>query len=68
LIGVPRREEEALSDTSNPQVGTIGWVDLTVPNADEVRDFYMEVVGWKSDAAVAALHSPPKEPSEETRG
>lgn len=39
-----------MSDTSKPQVGTIGWVDLTVPNADEVRDFYTGVVGWKSDA------------------
>jgi hypothetical protein len=27
-------------------VGTIGWFDLTVPNADEVRDFYRAVVGW----------------------
>ena len=30
-----------------PAVGTIGWHDLTVPAADEVRDFYAEVVGWK---------------------
>ena len=39
-----------MSDTSTPQVGTIGWVDMAVPNADEVRDFYAEVVGWKPDA------------------
>jgi predicted enzyme related to lactoylglutathione lyase len=39
-----------MSDASKPQVGTIGWCDLTVPNADEVRDFYAEVVGWKPDA------------------
>lgn len=26
--------------------GEIGWVDLTVPNAERVRDFYAEVVGW----------------------
>lgn len=26
--------------------GKIGWVDLTVPNADEVRDFYRDVAGW----------------------
>ena len=26
--------------------GTIGWIDLTVPNAPEVRDFYRDVVGW----------------------
>ena len=30
-------------------MGTIGWVDLTVPNADEVRDFYQAVVGWRTD-------------------
>lgn len=27
--------------------GEIVWHDLTVPNADEVRDFYSAVVGWK---------------------
>jgi predicted enzyme related to lactoylglutathione lyase len=30
-------------------VGTIGWVDLTVESAVEVRDFYQEVVGWTSE-------------------
>jgi uncharacterized protein len=28
------------------KVGSIGWRDLTVKNADEVRDFYSKVVGW----------------------
>lgn len=28
-------------------VGTIGWTDLTVDNAEEIRNFYSEVVGWK---------------------
>jgi predicted enzyme related to lactoylglutathione lyase len=27
-------------------MGTIGWVDLTVPDADAVRDFYGAVAGW----------------------
>ena len=27
--------------------GTVGWMDLTVPDAGKVRDFYREVVGWK---------------------
>jgi len=27
--------------------GTIGWMDLTVPNAEKVRDFYATVAGWK---------------------
>lgn len=35
---------------SDAKLGTIGWVDLTVPNADEVRDFYAGVVGWKPEA------------------
>ena len=29
-----------------PTVGSIGWVDLTVEDADGVRDFYSEVTGW----------------------
>ena len=28
-------------------VGTIGWTDLTVENAEEIGTFYSEVVGWK---------------------
>jgi predicted enzyme related to lactoylglutathione lyase len=30
-------------------IGSIGWFDLTVPNAVQVRDFYSAVVGWKAD-------------------
>jgi uncharacterized protein len=37
-----------MSDQGKPAVGTIGWVDLTVPDADRVRDFYREVVGWQA--------------------
>src|SRR5690606_6763602 len=29
------------------QFGKIAWRDLTVPNAEEVRDFYCKVVGWE---------------------
>ena len=35
-----------MGDTPKP--GTIGWFDLTVENAPEVRDFYQKVVGWKA--------------------
>ena len=28
------------------KVGDIVWVDMTVPNASGVRDFYKAVVGW----------------------
>ena len=31
-----------------PPLGSIGWVDLTIPNADEVRDFYAAVAGWQA--------------------
>lgn len=31
-------------------IGSIGWLDLTVDDADGVRDFYTRVVGWESEA------------------
>lgn len=34
--------------TQQPKVGTVGWQDLTVQNADEIRDFYQSVVGFKA--------------------
>jgi predicted enzyme related to lactoylglutathione lyase len=30
--------------------GTIGWADLTVPDADGIRDFYAAVTGWVPQA------------------
>ena len=30
-----------------PTIGTIAWLDLTVPDAEELRDFYADVVGWE---------------------
>ena len=35
-----------MSESDKPRVGTVGWFDLTVPDADVVRDFYQAVVGW----------------------
>lgn len=32
-----------------PEAGTIGWIDLTIENAEEVRDFYAKVVGWQPE-------------------
>jgi len=32
-----------------PEIGTITWVDLTIRNAEEIRDFYGKVVGWKPE-------------------
>lgn len=31
---------------SNHAVGTLGWIDLTVPEAEAIRDFYSAVIGW----------------------
>jgi len=31
-----------------PQSGSIVWIDLTVPDAEKVRDFYRDVIGWSS--------------------
>jgi len=35
--------------SQKPPAGTVAWTDLTVPDAEEIRDFYAEVVGWTSD-------------------
>ena len=35
-----------MSEEFKPEVGTIAWRDLTVENADEIRDFYGAVCGW----------------------
>lgn len=32
--------------SAKQQVGSIGWLDLTVDDASGVRDFYQGVVGW----------------------
>ena len=29
-----------------PNPGQLGWIDLTVPDAPAVRDFYSAVIGW----------------------
>lgn len=33
----------------NNETGSIGWIDLTVDNAEDLKIFYSEVVGWKSE-------------------
>ncbi|MBI4892312.1 MAG: VOC family protein [Acidobacteria bacterium] len=37
-----------MSEEQKP--GSIGWTDLTVPNADALRDFYSAVAGWQAEA------------------
>ena len=38
-----------MSENKTP-VGTILWHDLTVDNAERIRDFYSDVVGWKVES------------------
>ncbi|MEM1179088.1 MAG: VOC family protein [Acidobacteriota bacterium] len=40
------KETDAADDA---QTGTIAWLDLTVPNATEIRDFYCQVIGWSAE-------------------
>ena len=37
-----------MADSKKPAVGSITWRDLTVKDAEKVRDFYCKVVGWKT--------------------
>jgi predicted enzyme related to lactoylglutathione lyase len=42
-------------------IGKIGWIDMTVDDANSLRDFYKDVVGWKvedTNGAVSALYQP----------
>lgn len=32
--------------SEKPSPGTVAWTDLTVPDAEAIRDFYARVVGW----------------------
>ncbi len=38
-----------MSQNDRPTVGAIAWHDLTVPDATNVRTFYEQVVGWKTE-------------------
>jgi predicted enzyme related to lactoylglutathione lyase len=31
------------------EIGQIAWVDLTIPDAGKVRDFYLSVIGWEAN-------------------
>jgi uncharacterized protein len=39
-----------MADKAPPEIGSIAWFDLTVPDAEGLRDFYAQVVGWKPEA------------------
>ena len=38
-----------MADEHKPATGTIGWIDLTVEDAEAVRDFYARVTGWRPE-------------------
>jgi predicted enzyme related to lactoylglutathione lyase len=35
-----------MSDQEKAKIGSITWTDLTVENAEQLKDFYSAVVGW----------------------
>ena len=37
-----------MSGADKSQIGTFAWVDLTVGDAENIRKFYSDVVGWDS--------------------
>jgi predicted enzyme related to lactoylglutathione lyase len=39
-----------MSDTPQQKIGHPVWFDLTLPDAEPVRDFYTRVLGWRSEA------------------
>lgn len=43
---IPIVPADALPPAADGPVGRIGWLDLTVENADATRDFYQAVIGW----------------------
>ncbi len=46
-----------MADRNSLEPGMIGWVDLTVPDAEATRDFYEHVVGWtSSEVAMGGYH------------
>lgn len=34
---------------SDNKIGTMAWLDLSVGNAENVKSFYEDVIGWKSE-------------------
>lgn len=38
-----------MCEENKNETGSISWTDLTVDSAEEIRDFYKNVVGWEAD-------------------
>jgi uncharacterized protein len=43
--------------TPKPEPGTITWQDLTVADAEGIRDFYQAVVGWTPESLAMGAYS-----------
>jgi predicted enzyme related to lactoylglutathione lyase len=46
-----------MSNQPQGSIGAIVWTDITVDNADELREFYSQVVGWQSSEVGMGDHS-----------
>jgi uncharacterized protein len=46
-----------MAETTPPALGQIGWIDLTVPNAEAVRAFYEHVTGWSASPVSMGDHN-----------
>ncbi len=46
-----------MSETQDAPIGAVVWRDLTVDNAEEVRDFYCDVVGWQFEPVAMGAYS-----------
>lgn len=43
-------ESDKTKEIKQSKVGKVVWHDLTIPNADKVKDFYKSVIGWEHQA------------------
>ena len=39
------------------KIGEMAWIDLTVENASDVKDFYQKVIGWEVEEMPMGDHS-----------
>ena len=46
-----------MTQDDTPTIGSIVWTDLTVPDAEQTRDFYAAVVGWQPEPVEMGTYS-----------
>jgi predicted enzyme related to lactoylglutathione lyase len=49
--------EESAMAKDVKELGKIAWMDLTIPDAAKVRDFYVAVTGWGADEFKVGDHN-----------